>query len=192
MAHYGPQGNSLGAFANKFVPVSQVYSTTGKQVSPLSSTSAALANFLNQLTQGLTQFFFIHSLSIKRHGGVTNRGRLLGLPDRVAFPAGVTFFHVNVSRWGNPPNLVLYRVISNSLQIQLWRRFCIIQSDNRKPYFAYVLSDFSIILRVARFFLPHLSGLPHLPGASLLYVKRSLVIDYIAESLFITSSDNYK
>ena len=112
MAHYGPQGNSLGAFANKFVPVSQVYSTTGKQVSPLSSTSAALANFLNQLTLGLTQFFFINSLSIKRHGGVTNRGRLLGLPDRVAFSAGVTFFHVNVSRWGNPPNLVLYQIRS--------------------------------------------------------------------------------
>ena len=44
-----------------------------------------------------------------------------------------------------------------------------------------MLSDFSIILRVARFLLPHLSGLPHLPGASLLYVKRPLVIDYIAE-----------
>ena len=41
---------------------------------------------------------------------MTNRGRLLGLPDRVAFSAGVTFFHVNVSRWGNPPNLALYQI----------------------------------------------------------------------------------
>lgn len=136
MALYSPQGNSLGAFANKFVPVSQVYSTTGKQVSPLSSPSAALANFLNQLTltQGLIQIFFIHSLSIKeawwgdQPRQVARSARPGSLPR-----AAVTFFHGNVSRWGNPPNLVLYRVISNSRQIQLWRRICIIQSDNGKP-----------------------------------------------------------
>ena len=57
---YGPQGNSLGllyALANKFTVFSQVYSTTGKQVSPPSSPSAALANFLYQPTLCLMQNF---------------------------------------------------------------------------------------------------------------------------------------
>ena len=57
---YGPQGNSLGllyALANKFAVFSQVYSTTGKQVSPPSSPSAALANFLYQPTLCLMQNF---------------------------------------------------------------------------------------------------------------------------------------
>ena len=57
---YGPQGNSLGllyALANKFTVFSQVYSTTGKQVSPPSSPSAALANFLYQPTLCLVQNF---------------------------------------------------------------------------------------------------------------------------------------
>ena len=60
MVLYGPQGNSLGllyALANKFTVFSQVYSTTGKQVSPPSSPSAALANFLYQPTLCLMQNF---------------------------------------------------------------------------------------------------------------------------------------
>ena len=60
MVLYGPQGNSLGllyALANKFAVFSQVYSTTGKQVSPPSSPSAALANFLYQPTLCLMQNF---------------------------------------------------------------------------------------------------------------------------------------
>ena len=60
MVLYGPQGNSLGllyALANKFTVFSQVYSTTDKQVSPPSSPSAALANFLYQPTLCLMQNF---------------------------------------------------------------------------------------------------------------------------------------
>ena len=34
---------------------------------------------------------------------VTRLGGLPGLADRVPLSAGVTFSHVNVSRWGNPP-----------------------------------------------------------------------------------------
>ena len=37
-------------------------------------------------------------------GGVTRLGGLPGLPVRVTLSAGVTICHVNVSRWGNPPN----------------------------------------------------------------------------------------
>ena len=37
-------------------------------------------------------------------GGVTRLGGLPGLPGRVTLSAGVTICHVNVSRWGNPPN----------------------------------------------------------------------------------------
>ena len=47
----------LYALANKFAVFSQVYSTTGKQVSPPSSPSAALANFLYQPTLCLMQNF---------------------------------------------------------------------------------------------------------------------------------------
>ena len=60
MVLYGLQGNSLGllyALASKFTVFSQVYSTTGKQVSPPSSPSAALANFLYQPTLCLMQNF---------------------------------------------------------------------------------------------------------------------------------------
>ena len=35
---------------------------------------------------------------------VTGLGGLPGLPGRVTLSAGVTIRHVNVSRWGNPPN----------------------------------------------------------------------------------------
>ena len=57
---YGPQGNSRGllyALANKLAVFSQVYSTTGKQVSPPSSPSAAMVNFLYQPTLCLMQNF---------------------------------------------------------------------------------------------------------------------------------------
>ena len=37
-------------------------------------------------------------------GGLTSLGRLPGLPSRVTLSAGVTIYHVNVSRWGNPPS----------------------------------------------------------------------------------------
>ena len=37
-------------------------------------------------------------------GGVTHLGGLPGLPGRVTLSAGVTFCHVNDSRWGNPPS----------------------------------------------------------------------------------------
>ena len=37
-------------------------------------------------------------------GGVTHLGGLPGLLGRVTLSAGVTVRHVNVSRWGNPPN----------------------------------------------------------------------------------------
>ena len=37
-------------------------------------------------------------------GKVTHLGGLPGLPGRVTLSVGVTIFHVNVSRWGNPPN----------------------------------------------------------------------------------------
>ena len=60
MVLYGPQRNSLGllySLANKFAVSSQVYSTAGKQVSPPSSPSAALANFLYQPTLCLMQNF---------------------------------------------------------------------------------------------------------------------------------------
>ena len=60
MVLYGPQGNSLDllyALANKFAVFSLVYSTTGKKVSPSSSPSAALANFLYQPTLCLMQNF---------------------------------------------------------------------------------------------------------------------------------------
>ena len=36
-------------------------------------------------------------------GGVTCPGWLPGLPGRVTLSAGETVFHVNVSRWSNPP-----------------------------------------------------------------------------------------
>ena len=36
--------------------------------------------------------------------GVTRQGGLPGLPGRVTLSAGVTIYHVNVSRWGNPPS----------------------------------------------------------------------------------------
>ena len=35
-------------------------------------------------------------------GGVTRLGGFPGLPGRVTGSAGVTIYHVNVSRWGNP------------------------------------------------------------------------------------------
>ena len=57
----------LYALANKFALFSQVYSTTGKQVSPPFSPSAELTNFLYHLTLRLVQNFFTHNLSIKRH-----------------------------------------------------------------------------------------------------------------------------
>ena len=37
-------------------------------------------------------------------GRVTLLGGLLGLPGRVSLSSGVVFWHVNVSRWGNPPS----------------------------------------------------------------------------------------
>ena len=60
MVLYGLQGNSLGllyALANKIAVLSQVYSTTGKQVFSPSSPSAALPNFLFQPTLCLMQNF---------------------------------------------------------------------------------------------------------------------------------------
>ena len=60
LALFGPQGNSLGllyTLANEFALFSQVYSTRNKQVSPPSSPTAALANFLCNLTLRLLQTF---------------------------------------------------------------------------------------------------------------------------------------
>ena len=37
-------------------------------------------------------------------GGVTRLGVLPGLAGRVPLSAGVAFYHVNDSRWGNPPS----------------------------------------------------------------------------------------
>ena len=37
-------------------------------------------------------------------GEWTRLGGLPGLPGKVTLSAGVTIFHVNVSRWGNPPS----------------------------------------------------------------------------------------
>ena len=37
-------------------------------------------------------------------GGVTRQGGLPGLSGKVNLSAGVRISHVNVSRWGNPPN----------------------------------------------------------------------------------------
>ena len=37
-------------------------------------------------------------------GRVTCLGGLSSLPGRVSLSAGVTIYHVNVSRWGNPPS----------------------------------------------------------------------------------------
>ena len=45
-------------------------------------------------------FYFYHFYMI---GGVTRLGGLPGLPGRLTLSAGVTIYHVNVSRWGNPP-----------------------------------------------------------------------------------------
>ena len=38
--------------------------------------------------------------------GITRLGGLPGLAGRVTLSAGVTIYHVNVSRWGNPPSRV--------------------------------------------------------------------------------------
>ena len=37
-------------------------------------------------------------------GGVTRLGGLPDLPSRVTLSVSVTIYHVNVSRWGNPPS----------------------------------------------------------------------------------------
>ena len=50
-------------------------------------------------------------------GGVTRQGGLRGLPDRVTLSAGVKFWHVNVSRWGNAPTRGRIRDTSNSRKI---------------------------------------------------------------------------
>ena len=50
-------------------------------------------------------------------GGVTRQGGQPGLPDWVTLPAGVKFFHVNVSRWGNPNSRDRIRDTSNSRKI---------------------------------------------------------------------------
>ena len=58
----------------------------------------------------------------------TRQGGYPGLSDRVTLSAEV--FHVNVSRWGNPPSQCRIRDTSNSL----WRSLCIIvEVNNRKP-----------------------------------------------------------
>ena len=40
--------------------------------------------------------------------GVTPLGGLAGLLSRVTMSGGVTIYHVNVSRWGNPPSGVTF------------------------------------------------------------------------------------
>ena len=52
-------------------------------------------------------------------GGVTRRGGLPGLLDRVTLSAGVKFCHVNVSRSGNPPTRGRIRDASNSRKIHV-------------------------------------------------------------------------
>ena len=47
-------------------------------------------------------------------GGVTPLGGLPDLPGRVSLSAGVAFWHVNVSRWGNPVSRGRVHVISAS------------------------------------------------------------------------------
>ena len=48
--------------------------------------------------------------------GMTRQGGLPGVPDRVTLSAGIKFWHVNVSRWGNPPTRAI-RDTSNSRKI---------------------------------------------------------------------------
>ena len=50
-------------------------------------------------------------------GGMTGRGGLPSLLDRVLLLARVKFCHVNVSRWGNQPSRA--RVTPNSRQLPL-------------------------------------------------------------------------
>ena len=50
-------------------------------------------------------------------GVVTRQCGQPGLQDRVTLSAGVKFFHVNVSRWGNPPSRGPIRDTSNSRKI---------------------------------------------------------------------------
>ena len=49
----------------------------------------------------IISFYFDHVYMI---GGVTRLGGLPSLPGRITLSAGVTFCHVNVSGWGNPPS----------------------------------------------------------------------------------------
>ena len=66
-------------------------------------------------------------------GGVTRQGGWPGLLDRVTLSAGVKFCHVNVSRWGNPPNRGRIRDTEFALN-SLCRWLCIIiKGNNRMP-----------------------------------------------------------
>ena len=61
---------------------------------------------------------FSHSFDhVYMIGGVTRQGGSPGLPDRVTLSAGVKFYHVIVSRWGNPPSRGRILDTSNSRKI---------------------------------------------------------------------------
>lgn len=60
------------------------------------------------------QNLLFHLDDVYMIGEVTHRGGLPGLPDRVTLLAGVTFCHVNVSTWGDPPSRGRVHVSSES------------------------------------------------------------------------------
>ena len=108
MVLYGPQGNSLGllyALANKFAVFSQVYSTTGKQVSPPSSPSAALANFLYQPTLCLMQNFSPITYPSKGIRWLLCEYELVTIPARTRT---IKALNSKLLRENDPANLRLY------------------------------------------------------------------------------------
>ena len=51
--------------------------------------------------------------------GITRNGGLPGLLGRVTFPAGVAFYHVNVSGWDNPPTRGRFMLHLKACQVRI-------------------------------------------------------------------------